>query len=133
MKKKALIGCIIAIVVFVIAAVLIVNNKKVKPVEVTMENGVTEQTVVLKDIEFSQITKTYEGGITTIKAKMHNNSNNDKSLNINITLKDSEGIEVGNMRQTIENVEKGRDKILTTGITGDYSHVAEITFEVIKD
>ena len=108
MKKvgKGSIGVItvLAIIIIIIITIIIMNLNKPKEQEIQIENGISKETVQLKDIEFSEITSSYADGITTIRAKMHNNSNTAKNLNVQIILKDEEGNQIGEMRQNIENV-----------------------------
>lgn len=136
MKKvgKGSIGVItvLAIIIIIIITIIIMNLNKPKEQEIQIENGISKETVQLKDIEFSEITSSYVDGITTIRAKMHNNSNTSKNLNVQIILKDEEGNQIGEMRQNIENVEVGKEKVFVTGITGDYSNVKDIEMKVIE-
>ncbi len=136
MKKvgKGSIGVItvLAIIIIIIITIIIMNLNKPKEQEIQIENGISKETVQLKDIEFSEITSSYADGITTIRAKMHNNSNTAKNLNVQIILKDEEGNQIGEMRQNIENVEVGKEKVFVTGITGDYSNVKDIEMKVIE-
>lgn len=136
MKKvgKGSIGVItvLAIIIIIIITIIIMNLNKPKEQEIQIENGISKETVQLKDIEFSEITSSYTDGITTIRAKMHNNSNTSKNLNVQIILKDEEGNQIGEMRQNIENVEVGKEKVFVTGITGDYSNVKDIEMKVIE-
>ena len=131
-KESKLIIIVLAIIAIVLISVIIISLRTPKKENIVLQNGVATENIELKDVEFSEITSSYAGGITTIRAKMHNNSNTAKNLNIEIILKDENGNEVGEMRQNIENVEVGRDKIFITGITGDYSDVKDIEMRVVE-
>lgn len=37
------------------------------------------------------------------------------------------------LTQVVENLEKGKSKILSTGILGDYSNINDIKFEVVNE
>ena len=131
-KESKLLIIVLVIIAIVFISVIIISLIKPEKENIEIQNGVATENIELKDVEFSEITSSYAGGITTIRAKMHNNSNKDKNLNIEIILKDENGNQVGEMRQNIENVEVGRDKIFITGITGDYSDVKDIEMRVVE-
>ena len=131
-KESKLIIIVLAITAIVLISIIIISLITPEKENIEIQNGVATENIELKDVEFCEITSSYEGGITTIRAKMHNNSNTAKNLNIEIILKDENGNEVGEMRQNIENVEVGRDKIFIIGITGDYSDVKDIEMRVVK-
>ena len=131
-KSSIAIFLILIVILVIIAIVIVGNNNKPKEQEVQLQEGQATENVILKDIEFNNITSSYAGGITTIRAKMHNNSNTSQNINIEILLKDSNGKVVGNMRQNIENVEVGKNKVFVTGITGDYSNISDIEIRVVE-
>lgn len=108
-------------------------NKKENKTKTTFENEKATSEVVLEEIEFKDITKTYNGGVTTIKADVYNNTNVIKDINVEIILKDANGNKVKSMIQAIEAIEPGRKKILQTGITGDYTNVKNVEFNVLSD
>ena len=104
-----------------------------KAIRKAFENEKATSEVVLEEIEFKDITKTYNGGVTTIKADVYNNTNVIKDINVEIILKDANGNKVKSMIQAIEAIEPGRKKILQTGITGDYTNVKNVEFNVLSD
>ena len=113
-NKKWVILVIILIVGMIIGlAVALSGNKK---------EDETQETLKLNNIEFTNITKEYDEGITTIRAEAKNNTEETKSVNVKITLKDAEGNVMIEVEQYLENIEPGKKKLLATGITGDYSN-----------
>lgn len=134
MKNKKMIIIIIAIIVVIVTIVTVTTmNKKEDKTKTTFENEKATSEVVLEDIEFKDITKTYDGGVTTIKANVYNNTNSIKDINVEIILKDENGNKVKSMIQAIEGIEPGRKKILQTGITGDYTNIKDVEFNVLSD
>ena len=128
-KKYIIIG--IAIVIIIVIGVLLVKSKDTP--ETTIENEVATNDVEVDKVTFSNITKKYENGITTLSAKMKNNTSKSKNFTVNITLKDDEGNIVQSLTQVVENLEAGKSKVLSTGIVGDYSYIKNIKFEVVND
>ena len=128
-KKKILI--LIAIVA-VIAIIVIFTKNKNRP-ETIIENEVAKNNVEINKVTFSDITKKYENGITTLSAKMTNNTNKTKKFTVQIILRDDNGKEVQKLTQVVENLEKDKTKILSTGIVGDYTNIKDIKFELIND
>lgn len=128
-NKKLLI--IIAIIILVVVVVFLVKPKDTT--ETTIENNVATSDVEIDKVTFSDITKVYENGITTLSAKMTNNTSKTKNFTINITLKNEKGEVVQSLTQVVENLETGRSKILSTGIMGDYSNIKDIKFELAKE
>ena len=126
-KKLILIVIIIAIIVFVICI-----NKFKDKTETTIENGVATSDVEIEKVTFSNIKKEYADGITTLSAKMTNNSSDIKNFTVNITLKNDQGNVVQSLTQVVENLEIGKSKILSTGILGDYSDIKDIKFEIAE-
>ena len=130
-KKAIIIILIIVVVILIILGVKnILNNNKNK--STTIENNVATSEIEIQKVTFSNITKKYENGITTIRAEMINNTNNKKDFTVKIILKNEQGQEVQNMIQIVENLEPNKKKILSTGIMGDYTNIKDIEFEVIK-
>ena len=137
MNKKMYIYLIIIILLIVVFGIIISNfkNKNAIIVDVpdaTIQDNKATGNVSIEEIEFKDITKVYESGITTIRAKMYNRTDSVKNVTIKIILKDEQGNELKNMVQVVENLLPNREKILSTGIAGDYSKVSEIKFEIIK-
>lgn len=128
-NKKLLI--IIAIIILVVVVVFLVKPKDTT--ETTIENNVATSDVEIDKVTFSDITKVYENGITTLSAKMTNNTSKTKNFTVNITLKNEKGEVVQSLTQVVENLETGRSKILSTGIMGDYSNIKDIKFELAKE
>lgn len=128
-SKKLLI--IIAIIILVVVIVFLVKPKDTT--ETTIENNVATSDVEIDKVTFSDITKVYENGITTLSAKMTNNTSKTKNFTVNITLKNEKGEVVQSLTQVVENLETGRSKILSTGIMGDYSNIKDIKFELAKE
>lgn len=129
-KKTIIIISIIVVILVIIGVIVISNGNKNK--STTIENNVATSEIEIQKVTFSNITKKYENGITTIRAEMINNTNNKKDFTVKIILKNEQGQEVQNMIQIVENLEPNRKKILSTGIMGDYTNIKEIEFEVIK-
>ena len=63
---------------------------------------------------------------------MYNKTNKVKNVTIKIILKDEEGNELKSMMQIVENLEPDKEKILITGIDGDYTNIEDIRFEIVK-
>lgn len=132
-NKKILIIISIIVVIIVVVTIITTKVKQNSRTKTSFENNIATSTVILEDIEFKNITKTYEGGITTIKADVYNNTKTSKDINVKIILKDEQGKEVKSMIQALENIEPERKKILQTGITGDYTTIKDIEFKVLTD
>lgn len=128
-KKKIL---ILIVIVAVITIVVIFTKNRNKP-ETIIENEVAKNNVEINKVTFSDITKKYENGITTLSAKMTNNTNKTKKFTVQIVLRDDNGKEVQKLTQVVENLEKDKTKILSTGIVGDYTNIKDIRFELIDD
>ena len=131
MNKKKLIVIIIILIALVILSVIIFKPKG--QTKTTIENETAQNSVILQDIEFKNITKKYEEGITTIRAEIYNNTNKTKDINVKIILKDDSEKEVKSMIQAIENIEPDKKKVLSTGIMGDYTYIKQVEFEVLDD
>ena len=131
-KGNLVIIGILILLILAIISIILMNVIKPKEQKIQMENGTATETVRLKDIEFSEITNSYLNGITTIRAKMHNNASTAENIEVEILLKDASGNIIGEMRQKVENVEVGREKIFVTGITGNYSNAKEIEMKVVE-
>ena len=138
MNKKMYLYLII-IVLFIVIFGSIINNVKNKNKNkvadvpnVTIQDNKATSDVSVEEIEFKDITKVYESGITTIRAKMYNRTDSVKNVTIKIILKDEQGNELKNMIQVVENLYPNKEKVLSTGIAGDYSKVSEIKFEIMK-
>lgn len=132
--KKKLIILLAIILIFVILIVLIINSvKKSNNRKTSFEGNTATSDVVLEDIEFKNITKNYENGVTSIRADVYNNTKKVKDINVKIILKNDSGKEIASMIQTIEGIEAGRKKILQTGMTGDYTQVEDIEFKVLSN
>lgn len=131
--KKIILIVLAIIVVTVIAVVVVNNNGKGREVtDVTIEDNKANTDVNIEEIEIKDITKVYDSGITTINAKMYNRTEEVKNVTIKIILKDEFGNELKNMIQVVENLKPNREKILSTGIAGDYTDVKDIKFEIMK-
>lgn len=135
MNRKKIIVLIIGIIILVatITTIIIYNNDELKNQPNTeIKDGKGTEDVVVDKVTFSEITNSYEGGITTLSAKMLNNTKDTKDFTIKIILKDEDGKEIKSMMQVVENLLPGKTKILTTGIGGDYSYVTKIEFKVVE-
>ena len=128
-KKKIL---ILIVIVAVITIVVIFTKNRNRP-ETIIENEVAKNNVEINKVTFSDITKKYENGITTLSAKMTNNTNKTKKFTVQIVLRDDNGKEVQKLTQVVENLEKDKTTILSTGIVGDYTNIKDIMFELIND
>ena len=85
MNKKKIIGIIIILIALVILSIIIFKPKG--ETKTTIENETAQNSVILEDIEFKNITKKYEEGITTIRAEIYNNTKKTKNINVKIILK----------------------------------------------
>ncbi len=133
-KKKIFIVISVAIVIMVIIILIFINNNKNKNQPSTIiEDGKSDSDVIVDKITFSNITKVYDGGITTITADMVNNTTENKNFKLEIILKDEDGKEVKSAIQVVENLEPDRKKKLTTGIAGNYTNIKEVEFKVMED
>ncbi len=138
MKDNKKIFIIIGVVVIIIIAIIVIVNlgkkdeKDIKDSETKIVDNNGQDNVEVEDIVFSDITKTYDSGITTIRAKMVNNTNATKNVTLKITLRNDSGDVVKEMTQIVENLEPNRVKSLSTGISGDYTNINNIKFEVVK-
>ena len=92
-------------------------------------DGTAKENTEVKEVTFSDIKLTYEGSITTLEAKMKNNTDKTKSFTVTIILKEK-GKEVKKLQQIVENLTPEREQILQTGIVGDYSKIKEVEFEI---
>lgn len=128
-KKQIIIGIILIVIIIIV--IIMISNKKEK--SISLENGISSENVQLEGVTFSHITSHYEEGITTIRANIKNHTSETKSIEIEILLKDENGNQVGNMRQKLDNLEAGQEKVLTTGVMGDYSHIKDIEMKVVKE
>ena len=134
-KKMLILGIVITIMIGIILVMFIRNNNdevKDKP-NTTIEDGKADSDVVVDDVTFSNITKTYDGGVTTLAAEMLNNTEKTKSFKLEIILKDDDNNKVKSVMQIIENLEPNRTKVLTTGIAGDYTNIKNIEFKVMEN
>ena len=134
-KKMLILGIVITIMIGIILVMFIRNNNdevKDKP-NTTIEDGKADNDVVVDNVTFSNITKIYDGGLTTLSAEMLNNTDKTKSFKLEIILKDDDNNKVKSVMQIIENLEPDRIKILTTGIAGDYTNIKNIEFKVMEN
>ena len=120
-KRVILIGVIILIIIGIIVGIESNKNRKNK-----------EEILKLNEVEFTNIRKEYEGGITTIRADVRNNTEETRSVNVKIMLKDGEGNVIAETEQELEDIEAGRKKFLAAGIMGDYSNASSIELSEIK-
>lgn len=131
MKKSIIL--IIVIIIGVVIGLITLNNKNKEKNTTTFDGEETKTDVILKDIEFKNIKRDYENGVTSIKADVYNNTKAVKNINVKIILKDESGKEIKSMIQVIENIEPGSKKILQTGIMGNYIEIKDIEFKVLSD
>ncbi len=129
MLKKII---IILLMIGIVMIILInINNKKdIK--NTVIENNIAKTDVKIEEVEFKEITKVYENGVTTLSAKMNNTTKDIKNFTVKIILKDEKGKELTNVMQLVENLEPGKIKTLLTGVSGDYTKVTDIKFEIVK-
>ncbi len=134
-KKMLILVIVVTIIIGVILVIFIKNsNDKVKDKPNTIiEDGKADSDVLVEDVTFSNITKIFDGGVTTLSAEMLNNTNKTKNFKLEIVLKDDDNKAVKSVMQIIENLEPDRTKILTTGIAGDYSNIKNIEFKVMEN
>lgn len=130
MNNKKLI-IIIAIIVLIVVVVFLVKSKDTT--ETTIKNNIATSDIEIDKVTFSDITKKYQNGITTLSAKIMNNTNDTRNFVVKITLKDDNGKIVQSLTQKVENLEPGKIKILSTGIIGDYSKINDICFEIVNN
>lgn len=132
-KKKIIILLLIIVLIAIIILMIAMGNKTKEERRTTFEGETANSNIKIEDIEFTDITKKYENGVTTIRANILNNTNQTKNINVKIILKDENGNEINSMIQAIENIEPDRKKVLSTGIMGNYTDVKDIEFEVLSD
>ena len=132
-KKKIIILLVIIVLIAIIILMIAMGNKAKEERRTTFEGENANSNIKIEDIGFTDITKKYENGVTTIRANILNNTNQTKNINVKIILKDENGNEINSMIQAIENIEPDRKKVLSTGIMGDYTGVKDIEFEVLSD
>jgi regulatory protein YycI of two-component signal transduction system YycFG len=135
MKDKRKIIFIVLLFIVVVLIIVLLTTKKGTTVSNNGETKIVDNQaandVVVESIQFKNITKTYDSGITTIRANIYNNTNESKTFTVKVVLKDASGNELTNATQIIENLGAGKTKVFTTGIAGDYSSVQDIKFEAI--
>lgn len=132
-KKKIIIVLLIIVLIAIIILMIAMGNKAKEEKRTTFDGEIANSNIKIEDIEFTDITKIYENGVTTIIANIVNNTNQTKHINVKIILKDEDGNEINSMIQAIENIEPDRKKVLSTGIMGDYTGVKDIEFEVLSN
>ncbi len=130
--KKELIAIIIVIIIIIFGIFVITNIIKNKNL-LTFEQNTATSNIIIQDIEFKNITKEYQNGITSIRAEVYNNKDQIKTIHIKVILKDASKKEVASMIQTLKEIEPGKRKILQTGIMGDYSNFKYIEFKILSD
>lgn len=135
MKKNKKLLIILLVVILVVSAgvILKVFFFKEEKTKTSFEDNKATSAIKLEEIEFKEITKIFENGITTIRANVYNNTKETKNINVKILLKDEKGKEIKSMIQALEQIEPGRKKVLQTGITGDYTQVKEVEFKIISN
>ena len=97
------------------------------------KSGNAEEKVVVEKISFTDIKLSFDGGITTLEAIMTNNTKENKSFVVNISLIDNSGKEVKNLSQAVDNLEVERKQKLQTGIIGDYSYIKNVEFRIVSE
>jgi uncharacterized membrane protein YhiD involved in acid resistance len=134
-NKKIITMVILLIILFTSMLIVTVKNNKEKIKDqpsTKISNNKADNDVTVDKIIFSNITKVYDGGITTLKAKMLNSADKTQNFKLEIILKDDNNKEVESVIQIIENLEPNKAKILTTGIAGDYTNIKNIEFKVME-
>ena len=135
-KKRfgIVVGIALAILLAIGIAVfsMLNSHKEVTTSQFNEDEKVAINDIVVEDITFSNINKEYANGITTIKAKVSNNTNKTKTITIKILLKDETGKVINEMMQVIEDIEPRIGKTLMAAVTGNYSYVSNIEFEVAE-
>ncbi|MDD4375836.1 MAG: hypothetical protein PHR25_03550, partial [Clostridia bacterium] len=103
MKKKYIIYMSISfLIVLLVITILIVNSKNDRisdNAQTKIVNNKATSDVSIEEIQFKNISKAYNSGITTIKATIYNTTDTVKNIKIKIILKDKNGTEVVNMMQ----------------------------------
>ncbi len=134
-KKKIITLSITIIIIIGLILIIVVNfnNEKGKDnPSATIDDNKANNDVVVDKVTFSNITKVYDGGITTLKAEMLNSTDKIKNFKLEIVLKDDDGNAVKSVMQVVENLEPNKVKILTTGIAGDYTNIKNIEFKITE-
>lgn len=132
MNKKITVIMIIILVLVAIVASTRINKKDETITE--FQNNIAKSNLVVKDITFSNIKKTYNEGITTINADVVNNTKRVKNANVQINVIDKNGNKVTSMIQILENLTPGKKQVLSTGIMGNYTDkMYEIEIKLISD
>jgi len=132
MKKIILVVAAFLILGTIITIVIVNNNKLKDQPKVELKDGKSNEDVILDKVTFSDITTSYDSGVTTLTAKMLNNTEKIKNIKVEIILKDDDDNKLKSMFQVVEDLQPGRPKVLTTGIAGDYSHVTKIEFKIVE-
>lgn len=131
--KKIILIIVAFLILGAVTTVVIVNNKKHKDQpKVELKDGKGEEDVILDKVTFSDITTTYDSGVTTLTAKMMNNTDQIKNFKVEISLKDNEDNKLKSMFQVVEDLQPGKPKILTTGIAGDFSDITKVEFKIVE-
>lgn len=133
--KKIVVILISVFVILMITLMIYTENANDKTKEnssAIIDNNKAKNDVIVDKVIFSNITKVYDSGITTLKAEMLNNTDETKNFQLEIILKDDDGNAVKSIMQVIENLEPNKTKILTTGIAGDYTNIKNIEFKITE-
>ena len=133
LSKKQIIFLSVIVLIAIVTEIVIMVIKNRPNTKTSFDGEKATEVVELKKVEFSNITKKYESGITTIVADILSNDKEKKSLTIEIILKDNEGKEIDRMKQVIDDIEPGRKKRLQTAILGDYTNITDVEFEVLEE
>ena len=89
--KKIILVVAAFLILGTVTTVLIVNNNKLKDQpKVELKDGKSNEDVILDKVTFSDITTSYDSGVTTLTAKMLNNTEKIKNIKVEIILKDDD-------------------------------------------
>ena len=89
MKINRYLAMFAGIMILILIVITKVGNKKSRSMT-TFKNESTISNITLNKIEFEDITKKYENGITTINANVYNNTSEVKDIIVKIVLEDED-------------------------------------------
>lgn len=89
--------------------------------------------IVVNEIKFTDIKFKYQDGISTLTAKMKNETSEMKTFNVKIILLDENNKEVKNMLQLVEDLKAEEERVFSSGFMGNYENVKTAKFEIVGD
>lgn len=130
-KKVIIIGAVLFISIASITIIIIQKNTHLTSNEL-IDNKVVGE-IVVNEIKFTDIKFKYQDGISTLTAKMKNETSEMKTFNIKIILLDENNKEVKNMLQLVEDLKAEEERVFSSGFMGNYENVKTAKFEIVGD